>query len=138
MKILIDTNVVLDLLMDRQPFSEAAARVFDRVERGEVTACLCATTLTTIHYLCARELGDASTRSALQDLLDLCEVASVTRPVLEHALSSKLTDFEDAVLVEAGVQSGATAVVTRNVKDFRGAGLPAYAPIDWLALPLKL
>lgn len=137
MKLMVDTNVVLDLLLDRQPFSDAAAQVFDRIERGEVSACLCATTLTTVHYLCARELGDGATRRALQDLLDLFEVAPVTRPVLEHALSSKLVDFEDAVLVEAGLQAGATAVVTRNIKDFKGASLPTYAPVDWLALPLK-
>lgn len=132
MKVLFDTNVVLDLLIDRAPHAEAAARLFAAVERGIIGGCLGATTLTTIHYLSAKTLGREQARQAVADLLTLFEIAPITRPVLEAALTGNFDDFEDSVIHQAACQSGAQAIVTRNGKDFRGAELPVYAPEEML------
>ena len=132
MKVLFDTNVVLDLLIDRQPFAEAAARLFAAVEAGTISASLCGTTLTTIHYLVAKALDAERARQAVAQLLTLFDVAPITRPVLEAALESGFTDFEDAVLYQAARHAGAQAIVTRNVRDFKSAQLSVYTPEELL------
>ena len=134
MKLVIDTNVVLDLLLNRAPFADAAAAVFTQVELGQHVACVCATTLTTIHYLAQKTVGDKQARQHIQQLLLLFEVAPVTRAVIETALRSPLTDFEDAVLAESAFATGAQAIITRNGRDFQGGPLRVYSPLEWLAV----
>jgi len=120
--------VVLDLLLDRDPFAESASGLFSRVEAGEIVGCLCATTVTTIHYLASKAVGAKQAHLAIRELLSICEVAPVDRMALEAALTSGLADFEDAVLHEAARQAGADAIVTRDPADFKRASLPVYSP----------
>jgi predicted nucleic acid-binding protein len=133
-KILVDTNVVLDLLLDRPPFAESAARVFSLTENSEVEAFLCATTVTTIDYLLTQSMSRPAAKKALQRLLELFEIAPVNRSVIEEALQSRMTDFEDAVLSYAANLVGATAVVTRNTKDFRYSPVKALDPSEFLSV----
>lgn len=128
MRLLFDTNVVLDLLLDREPFVETSAILLSRVEAGDLTGYLCATTITTIHYLATKTIGTKQALSEIRKLLSLFEVAPVNRPVLEEALETGFTDFEDGVLHEAARQVNAQAIVTRNGDDFRKAVLPVYSP----------
>jgi predicted nucleic acid-binding protein len=117
----VDTNVVLDMLLDRRPFAEAASRIFALVENSIIEGVLCATTVTTVDFLLGRALPPKQARNALQSLLNLFEIAPVNRPVLEQALRSGITDFDDAVLEQAGRLVAVDAIATRNVKDFRKA-----------------
>lgn len=128
MKALFDTNVVLDLLLDREPWSEAAAELFSKVESGTLEGCLSATTLTTIYYLAAKSVGTKKARREVRKLLALCTVAPVNRPVLEEALELDFADFEDAVLHEAARQADAEAIVTRDPGGFKKATLTILAP----------
>jgi predicted nucleic acid-binding protein len=134
MKLVIDTNVVLDLLLNRTPFADAAAAVFTQIESGQHSACVCATTITTVHYLAHKNMGDQLARESIRQLLTLVEVAPVTRSVIDQALLSPLKDFEDAVLAQSGHLAGAQAIITRNGKDFQGSPLRVYAPLEWLAI----
>jgi predicted nucleic acid-binding protein len=127
-KVLFDTNVVLDVLLDRAPFRETAAQLVARVERDEVTGVLGATTLTTIYYLVAKASGKDTARSAVRDLLDLFQIAAVDRRVLAEAVESPIKDLEDAVLVEAGLLEAVDAVVTRDPEDFRNGALRIFSP----------
>ena len=86
MRVLVDTNVVLDVLLDRQPFADAAAQVFALVEESRIEGLLCATTVTTVDYLLGQALPPEKARDALQRLLDLFEIAPVNRPVPTVAL----------------------------------------------------
>ena len=133
MSVIIDTNVVLDVLLDREPFTKAAVDVFCLVEESRVEAFLCATTITTIEYLLNRSLPASKARDALRRLISLFEIAAVNRPVIERALTSKINDFEDAVLDEAGSMAGAGSIVTRNIKDFTGSTLKVFEPREFLA-----
>jgi predicted nucleic acid-binding protein len=119
---------VLDVLLDREPFAAAAADLLSRVEVGEIEGYLCATTITTLHYLAAKAIGARQALLAVRQLLAVFEVAPVNRPVLAAALESRLGDFEDAVLHEAALQVSAQAIVTRNPKDFSRTILPTYSP----------
>lgn len=127
MKLLLDTNVVLDLLMDRMPFADAAVELFSRVEDGTITGYLCGSTITTVHYLASKAVGAAKAQEEIGKLLHLFEVAPVNRQVLEAALSAGFSDFEDAVIHEAACHVGAEAIVTRNAKDFKRSRIPVYS-----------
>jgi predicted nucleic acid-binding protein len=133
LRVLVDTNVVLDVLLDRRPFSEAATQVFALVEESKIEGFLCATTVTTVDYLLGQALAPEEARNALQRLLDLFEIAPVNRPVLEQALRSGIPDFEDAVLEQAGLLVAVEAITTRNVKDFRKSTVTVLDPPELLS-----
>lgn len=135
---LFDTNVVLDVLLDREPFATIGAHLFSHVERGVVPGYLCATTVTTVHYLTEKALGAEEARLKIRNLIRLFEVAPVNRAILEAALVSRLADFEDAVMHEAAVHAGAQGIVTRDPAGFKGARLPVYTPDElWKALQTR-
>jgi predicted nucleic acid-binding protein len=133
-KVILDTHVVLDLLLPREPFVQAAVDIFCLVETTRIDACLCATTFTTIDYLLTRSLPVSDSRDALRRLISLFEIAPVNRSVIERALACRMNDFEDAVLAEAGHMAGASSIITRNRKDFALSGLKVFDPDEFLAL----
>ena len=133
MRVLVDTNVVLDVLLERRPFAEAAPRIFALVEESRIEGFLCATTVTTVDYLLGQALAPAKARDALQRLLDLFEIAPVNRPVLEQALRSGISDFEDAVVEQAGRLVSVDAITTRNGKDFKKSTVPIFDPAELLS-----
>lgn len=136
MKVLFDTNVVLDVLLDREPHAEVAAQLLSLVDTGRLDGVVCATTVTTIRYLASRAAGEASAKRYVGELLALFDVACVDRPVLLAAVGLDFSDFEDAVLHESALAVGATAIVTRNGKDFANASLPIFDPPEMLAAVL--
>lgn len=133
MNALIDTNVIVDVLVKRQPHFADSSRILDRAERGDFTAWLCATTITTVFYLVRRHLGSVETIERLEDLTAICATAAVNQAVIESALRSSIGDFEDAVLNHAALTVGANCIVTRNVADFRHSSLLVYTPGQFLA-----
>jgi predicted nucleic acid-binding protein len=134
-KVLVDTNVVLDLLLDREPHATPAAQIFSLIERNALVGCLGATTLTTVHYLATKVVGTKKSLREIRKLLRLFEVAPINRAVLEAALETKgFRDFENAVLHEAARQADADALVTRNEKDFKKAAMAVYGPGDLISI----
>lgn len=131
---MLDTNVVLDVLLDRQPHARDAIQVFTAIEQGTVQGCLGATTLTTLHYLVAKEQGRKAALETIATLLKLFEVAPVTGAVLAAALDNPGRDYEDAVLVESARLAGADALITRNPRDFIKAPIPVHLPREALKL----
>ena len=134
MKTLFDTNVVLDVLLDRMPFSQSASQLFAAVEYGMMSGFLCATTVTTIHYLATKTIGSGRATAEIRKLLSLFQIAPVNHLTLNQAIESGFSDFEDAVLHESAYHAGVDAIVTRNANDFKAAKLPIYAPSDLLNL----
>lgn len=130
---MIDTNVILDVLLNREPFFQHSAQVLDRAEKGEYTGLICATTVTTLFYLARRELGTEQAIEKLRDLIAIFSIASVNRSVIEAALAEPTSDFEDSVLNQAAITSGADCIVTRNEADFSGSSLMVYSPAQFLA-----
>jgi predicted nucleic acid-binding protein len=133
-RILIDTNVVLDVLMARRPHVDHALVVFALVDSGRVRGVVGATTITTVFYLAAKAAGVTRARAHVRSLLDLFAVASVDRAVLVAALDAGFDDFEDAVLHEAGVVAGVDAIVSRDGTGFAASSLPVFAPSTFLAV----
>jgi predicted nucleic acid-binding protein len=127
-RILFDTNVVLDVLLDRPPHAEHAARLMALVEGQRIEGLLGATTVTTVHYLASKARGSAGGRRLIQTLLSLFEVAPVDGKVLRDALGLEFGNYEDAVLHEAARHAVAVGLVTRDPKGFARAKLRVYDP----------
>ena len=138
MKILFDTNIVLDVLSDREPFSDLAVKLLSRVEKKELKGFLGATTVTTIYYLASKVAGKKKADQEIRKLLSIFQIAPVNKSVLEKAIKSKFTDFEDSVLHEAAKQIGVQGIVTRNPKDFKKATLSIYSPEELYKILISL
>ena len=132
MKIQLDTDVVLDLLLDRIPFSEDAAALFSLAENGKIEAYVAATTITTVHYLAGRATNVRKARRMTTLLMSLVEIAPVNQTVLSRALTNGFTDYEDAVIHESARLVGADVVITRNLKDYKRATLSVMSPKAFL------
>jgi len=127
-KVLVDVNVVLDVLLDREPHVGASAAVWAAVERGQTKAVLSAHAVTTIHYLLRRELGISQAKKALEAVLRVFGVAMVDESVIQDALDLPFGDFEDAVTAAAARMAGCGCVVTRDPGGFRGSPVRALTP----------
>ena len=134
MRVLFDTNVVLDVLLERHPFSETAAAIFSGVEKGEIVGFLCATTITTIYYLVSKAFNRNKADECIKKLLNLFEIAAVNRPVLETARNLNFKDFEDAVIYASAIHSGCNCVVTRNARDFSRTEISVFSPEEFLKI----
>ncbi len=134
MKVLFDTNIILDVLLDRKPFSEHASYLMSRVERSEINGFLCATTVTTIHYLLFKNLAKKKAIESINSIMALFEVASVNRLVIENALKLKFSDFGDSIMHESAKHAGAEYIITRNIKDFKKSKIPVYTPTEFLSM----
>jgi predicted nucleic acid-binding protein len=133
LKVIIDTNIILDVLLERAPFYKPAVEIFCLIEDLKIEAFICATTVTTIDYLLTKSLPVKKARTALSHIISLFEIAPVNRSVIERALKSRIVDFEDAVLEESGKMAGADCIITRNVKDFKYASIKVCDPVEFLA-----
>ncbi len=127
-RILFDTNVVLDVLLDRQPYVEASAAVWAAVETGTSEGMLADHAVTTIHYLVRKEKGNARATRIMSAILRVFGVAAVDGAVVHEALQLPFSDFEDAVTAAAGRLAGCEYIVTRAPKGFRGFLVPSLTP----------
>ena len=130
MRVLFDTNVLLDVFEARQPHAATGVALFAAVERGRLNGVIGATSITTLHYLLRRSLGRSASDSAIALLLQMFDVAVVDRAVLTRALDGHWRDFEDAVLHEAAVTDGVEGIVTRDGADFDASRIPVFSPAE--------
>lgn len=132
-RFLFDVNVVLDVLLDREPWADSAARLWAEVEAGRARGLLPGQGVTTIHYLMRRARGAAFADRGVSEILTVFGVAGVDARVLEAALALRFADFEDAVCAAAAVASRCDLLVTRDPAGFRGSPVEAVSPGEALA-----
>lgn len=133
MEVLIDTDVVIDFLLDREPFSEPAAVVFSLCEQQQIKGYLTASTYSNTWYLLRKIAPHERVMSRLRKLLSITEILVIDRAATKEALQSKFTDFEDALQNYAAEQHGQIRVIlTRNSKDYRHGRIPALSPKEFL------
>jgi predicted nucleic acid-binding protein len=128
MRVLIDTNVVLDFLQEREPFVENAARLFERIDAGELEGFIAATTITNIYYIVRRIAGRVVAQDAIAQVLSDLNICAVDQEVLEQALGLSFEDFEDAVQYTCAVVHNLDVIVTRDVSGFVNAEIPVVLP----------
>ncbi len=132
--LLVDTNVVLDVVLERRAWVEDASALLDAIAKGHAVGYVASHAVTTVHYIVERERDRSVAGTAVSDLLDLLQVVPLSSADFRRAVGLGLSDFEDAVQVAACLQAGADFLVTRNPKDFKGAPVSTRSPGEILAL----
>ena len=128
MRVLIDTNIVLDFLLQREPFFQDAELLFQSINAGQVIGYVTATTLTDIFYISRKHTRSVEqARQAVSETLIAMVISPIDRAVLESAFNSGLVDFEDAVQIFGAVAQGLDAILTRDNKGFLSSPIPVLS-----------
>lgn len=134
MRAFIDTNVLLDVLAEREPFYEHSSAVWALAEQGPLEGLVSAVSFTDVFYIVRRWGGPDSAREALLALRDVFCPAVCDAPVINQAIDSQLGDFEDAVQYFSALRADADCLLTRNPDDFpRRPAIPVLSPREFLA-----
>ena len=129
MKLLIDTNVILDVLLRREPFFKAAAEVLDLTQRGDVREYVSASAITDIYYIAKRQMKDhAAVKDLLKRLLMVVSVAAVSEQEIQNALSLAWADFEDSVQYSVALLNEMDGIITRNPTDYQSSSIQVWLP----------
>ena len=131
--ILLDTDVLIDVALDRPPHSGPAAELLDRIEHGAETAYIAWHSVSNLYYVITSALGGVSARDFIIELTRFVAVASTNTESIRYAAGLPMTDFEDAMQVAAARACGARHIVTRNVKDYELSPVRAVHPQEALS-----
>ncbi len=132
-RVFVDTNVILDLLLDRHPFYYDAALIASLAEKGEIEVVISALSIANAHYVIRNKENDQVAKAKLIGFkLIVNEVVDLTNTHLDKSLISKMKDFEDALQIHAAIQANCQVIITRNEKDFLGNGLAIISPSQFL------
>ncbi len=133
-KVLFDSDVLLDILAQRQPFVVFSTQALNTVIRKQVQGFVSGHAITNIFYILRRQIGSDVAKKLIETLLQNLQIASVTDTVIHQALQSPIKDFEDAVTSAAATTAGVEIIVTRNKVDFVGSLVPALSPEEFLKM----
>ena len=131
--ILLDTDVLIDVALDREPHAAAAAALLERVELGAERAAVAWHSLSNLYYLVEPARGDAGTGEFIVELVAFVSVAVTDTDSIRYAAGLPMDDFEDAMQVAAARACGARYVVTRNLRDYERSPIPAVGPQQLLS-----
>ena len=135
MNVLIDTCIIIDALRSREPFNKDAEAVFLSVANRRCVGFLTANSITDIYYLMHKALHSAEeTKKVLGVLFNLFEILDTCGIDCRRALTSDISDYEDAIMIEAATRAKMDGIVTRNLKDYTGAPMPVYSPAQFVEL----
>ena len=128
MTVLLDTDVLVDVALDRQPFAGAAVALLDAMERRAVQGFVAWHTLSNFYYLVAPRRGKRGARDLVLDLSRFVNVAPATTESLRYAAGLPMKDFEDAMQVAAAAACRADVIATRNLRDYLNSPVKAVSP----------
>lgn len=133
MKVLVDTNIVLDFLLRREPFLQDARLLFQAIATGQIIGYVTATTVTDIFYIAQRQTRSIEqARQAVSETLTAMTICPVNRTVLEQAFSMNLADFEDAVQIACAMNQGLEVIATRDQQGFLHSPISVVTIVDLL------
>ena len=128
MKVLIDTNVIIDMAIQREPVAKASTGVISLAQTGRFQGYVSASSISDLHYILHKHTGRVASFAFLRLLVTICDVAAVEQTSIESALVSNFKDFEDAIQNQTATANGIGSIVTRNVKDFKLSELQIVTP----------
>lgn len=134
MRLLLDTNVILDVALKRAPFVQDSATLLNEITLGRAEGFVAAHTITTAFYVIAKNQGVLNATATISQILRLVDVVPADRADLSLAISFAWRDFEDAVQAVCASKIGADYIVTRDVHDFQRATIPVRTPTHVLTL----
>ncbi len=133
-KVYFDTNILLDIALKRQPFINDALALITLIENNKIIGYVNGVTIVNIHYIMSKSKGKETALKFVSDLMRFFRVATIDNIVIDQAINSGFSDFEDAVQEFSASNSKVEIIVTRNTKDFKNSRLQVFEPkqfIEW-------
>ena len=137
MRILLDTNIILDIALGRLPHLADSADVFRKIDNESIYGFVTATTITDIYYVAKREKGHQTTIDFISNLIEIVDIIGIDKEIVIASLISDFADFEDAIQSVSSRLNGIDYIITRNHKDFIKSEISAVSPKELLALLKK-
>jgi predicted nucleic acid-binding protein len=129
-KVLIDTNIILDIALQRDPFFEDACEIFTKIDNGEIKGFVTASSISDIYYISKKSCGREKTITFIRELIDAIDILSVTKENIIDALNAEFKDFEDAIQSCVADMNRIDIIVTRNKPDFEKSTIEVYTPAE--------
>lgn len=132
MRLFLDTNVVLDLLGEREPFYQSAAIIATLADKGEIQLIVSALSYSTVFYILSRYESNEAVKEKIRKFKVIVETSDLTDKIIDKGLASKFTDFEDALQYYCAVKLDCDILITRNGKDFKESDIPVLTPDEFI------
>lgn len=136
-KAFVDVNVAIDLLAERLPYYEIALELFSHAESGVINVSFSSLGFSTIDYLLSKRIGKVKSKLVLKRFKRIVTVLAVDEQIIENALYSDFSDFEDGIQYEVAKKNQQEVIVTRNIRDFKKSDIPVLLPEDFLKIALQ-
>ena len=129
-KVLLDTNVILDFALERQLFLQDSEQILQLAEQGQIEGFVSASTMSDLYYIIRKQKGRDWAFDFLRRLVTICQVAAVDQSVIAMALASDIKDFEDAIQHSTAIINQLEAIATRNKQDFPADRIQIFTPTE--------
>jgi predicted nucleic acid-binding protein len=125
----IDTNILLDFLADRKPYSDQAAIIFENQQQGKLNLYVSAISFNNLYYVICKIEGHKTAIKLLKELTDIVTIIPLEQSIIQNSLESNFSDFEDAIQYYSALKTkNVKGIITRNTKDFKKSELPILTP----------
>ncbi len=131
-KLFLDTNVVIDLLGEREPFYKSAAKLASLADKNRIKLIVSALTYPTVYYILSKFENKKLVKEKIRKFKVIADTSDLTDRVIEKGLASKFNDFEDSLQYYCAVKSECNVLITRNGKDFKASNIPVLTPDEYL------
>ncbi len=132
-KVLVDTNILIDLLAERHPFYDEAAELFSKADKHEIELSISALSIVTTHYILSQKINSEEAKLALRKFKVIVKVIELNDKIVELALNDKkFKDFEDALQYYSAIENDDELIISRNLKDFKKSKLPVMTAAQFL------
>ena len=129
----LDTNVVIDLLGEREVFYDSIAKIVSLADKGKIKLTVSALTYSTVFYVLSRFESKEIVKEKIRKFKTIAKTADLTDKIIDKGLSSKFGDFEDALQYFCALKTGSSIIITRNEKDFKLSEIPVFSPDEYLS-----
>jgi predicted nucleic acid-binding protein len=133
-RVFVDTDIIYDLLAKREPFYQAAARLFTLADEGKIQIFISSLSLANLHYLLSKEISSFEAKQILRKFKLLVQIAPLNEKIIDLALNSEFNDFEDAIQYYSALQNEIEILLTRNLKDYKKAQITVLTAQDFVNL----
>lgn len=131
-KLFLDTNVVIDLLGEREPFYDSIAKIATLADKGKIHLIVSALTYSTVYYILSRFEDKEAVKEKIRKFKLIAETSDLTDKIIDKGLSSKFKDFEDSLQYYCAVKLECNMLITRNGKDFKESEIAVFSPDEYL------
>jgi len=133
-KVFVDTDIIYDMLAKREPHYQAAARLFTLVDEDQIQIFISALTVANIHYLISKQRTATKAKQIIRNFRLLVHIVPVNEKIIDLALNSDFSDFEDAIQYFSALENDIELLLTRNLKDYKKAGIVVMTAQDYINL----